>query len=205
MTDGAAPVTNARTSALGLAGMDADAARKVLAAALIRAGSGDRAALRIVYQDTSAKLFGVLLRILKDRSEAEDVLQDVYVTVWRRAATFDPARASPITWLVAIARNRAIDRLRSGAAGRRMAPIEEAEHVHDSAPGALDVVMRSEQHTRLATCLGELEPRTSDAVRAAFYEGVTYEQLAERMGVPLGTMKSWIRRGLMKLRACLEA
>ena len=152
--------------------MEADAARNVLAAALVRAGAGDRAALRIVYQDTSAKLFGVLLRILKDRSEAEDVLQDVYVTVWRRAGTFDPGRASPITWLVAIARNRAIDRLRSGAAGRRTAPIEEAEHVSDSAPGALDVVMRSEQHARLATCMGELEQKTSDAVRAAFYDGI---------------------------------
>jgi DNA-directed RNA polymerase specialized sigma24 family protein len=80
--------------------MDAEVARKELAAALVRAGTGDRAALRLVYQDTSAKLFGVLVRILKDRSEAEDVLQDVYVTVWRKADSYDPARASPITWLV---------------------------------------------------------------------------------------------------------
>ena len=99
--------------------MDAEAARSQLAAALVRVGTGDRAALRMVYQDSSAKLFGVLLRILKDRSEAEDVLQDVYVTVWRKAALFDPDRASAITWLVAIARNRAIDRLRSGAVSRR--------------------------------------------------------------------------------------
>src|SRR5688572_31461732 len=87
--------------------LDADAARSQLAAALVRAGSGDRAALRLVYQNTSAKLFGVCLRILNDRSEAEDVLQEVYVTVWRKAAAYDPGRASPITWLVAIARNRA--------------------------------------------------------------------------------------------------
>src|SRR6476620_10041907 len=106
--------------------MDADATRSQLAAALARVAGGDHAALRIVYQDTSAKLFGVCLRILKDRSEAEDVLQDVYVTVWRKAATFDSGRASPITWMVAIARNRAIDRLRSGASSRRMAPIDEA-------------------------------------------------------------------------------
>jgi RNA polymerase sigma factor (sigma-70 family) len=100
--------------------MDAIAAnRSQLAAALARVAAGDRAALRIVYQDTSAKLFGVCLRILNDRGEAEDVLQDVYVTVWRKAGSFDPARASPITWLVAIARNRAIDRLRSSAASRR--------------------------------------------------------------------------------------
>src|SRR5213595_3575381 len=104
--------------------MDADATRSELAAALARVAAGDRTALRLVYQDTSAKLFGVCLRILKDRSEAEDVLQEVYVTVWRKAAAFDPNRASPITWLVAIARNRAIDRLRSSAVSRRMEPIE---------------------------------------------------------------------------------
>src|SRR3954451_22071370 len=101
--------------------MDAEAPRSQLAAALMRVAAGDRAALRMVYQDTSAKLFGVCLRILNDRSEAEDVLQDVYVTVWRKAASFDPAKASPITWLVAIARNRAIDKLGSRAAGRRAA------------------------------------------------------------------------------------
>src|SRR5262252_766379 len=105
--------------------MDAEAPRSQLAAALARVAAGDRAALRMVYQDTSAKLFGVCLRILKDRSEAEDVLQDVYLTVWHKAGSFDPGRASPITWMVAIARNRSIDRLRAGALRRRMAPIEE--------------------------------------------------------------------------------
>src|SRR5262249_50696775 len=104
----------------GIDRMDVDATRSSqLAAALARVAGGDRAALRLVYQDTSAKLFGVCLRILKDRREAKDVLQDVYVTVWRKAASFDPARASPITWMVAIARNRAIDLLRSRAAGGR--------------------------------------------------------------------------------------
>src|SRR5262249_19423712 len=116
--------------------MDADASRSQLAAALARVAGGDRAALRLIYQDTSAKLFGVCLRILNDRSEAEDVLQDVYMTVWRKAATFDPGRASPITWLVAIARNRSIDRLRSGAVVRRMEPIEDALDVRDQGPGA---------------------------------------------------------------------
>src|SRR5262245_36684895 len=120
--------------------MDADAARSQLAAALVRAGTGDRAALRIVYQDYSATLFCVLLRIFKGRSEVEDVLQDVYGTVWRKAALFDPERASPITWLVAIARNRAIDRLRASTKSRRSAPLEEAAEVRDAGPGALDMV-----------------------------------------------------------------
>ena len=185
--------------------MDADASRSQLVAALARVAGGDRAALRIVYQDTSAKLFGVCLRILKDRSEAEDVLQDVYVTVWRKAAAFDPGRASPITWLVAIARNRSIDRLRASAVSRRMEPIEAADAVSDPAPAAVERVELAQQHQRLAGCLEELEQRHSAAIRAAFLDGSTYEELAERMSVPLGTMKSWIRRGLLKLRACLEA
>jgi RNA polymerase sigma factor (sigma-70 family) len=184
--------------------MNADATRSQLAAALVRVAASDRAALRIVYQDTSAKLFGVCLRILNNRSEAEDVLQDVYVTVWRKAATFDPGRASPITWMVAIARNRAIDRLRASAMSRRMEPIEAADAVSDPAPAAVERVELAQQHQRLAGCLEELEPRHSTAIRAAFLDGATYEELAARMSVPLGTMKSWIRRGLLKLRACLE-
>src|SRR5260370_7324884 len=114
--------------------MDADATRSQLGAALVRVAGGDRAALRIVYEDTSAKLFGVCLRILSDRSEAEDVLQDVYVTVWRKAGSFDPAKASPITWLVAIARNRAIDRLRATPVSRRLHPIEPAQPVTNPPP-----------------------------------------------------------------------
>ena len=182
----------------------ADAARRQLAAALARIAGGDRAALQLVYRDTSAKLFGVCLRILRDRSEAEDVLQDVYMTVWRRAETFDPARASPITWLVTVARNRSIDRLRSSAKARRMRPIDDALEVIDGAPSALVQVDSDHEHRRLMDCLGELEPRHALAIRSAFLDGATYEELAARVDVPLGTMKSWIRRGLTRLRDCLE-
>src|SRR5918995_3174873 len=108
----------------GQSHMDAEDLRRQLAAALERVAAGDRAALRLIYQDTSAKLFGVCLRILRDRREAEDVLQDVYITVWRRAATFDASRASPITWLVAVARHRCIERLRASGEGRHQAPLE---------------------------------------------------------------------------------
>jgi RNA polymerase sigma-70 factor (ECF subfamily) len=180
--------------------MDAEASRSQLAAALARVAAGDRAAFRMVYQDTSAKLFGVCLRILNDKNEAEDVLQDVYVTVWRKAADFDPGRASPITWLVAIARYRAIDGLRSSAVTRRIEPIEAADAVSDPTPVAAERVELAQQHERLASCLEELEPLHSAAIRAAFLDG-----LAQRMSVPLSTMKTWIRRGLLKLRVCLEA
>jgi RNA polymerase sigma factor (sigma-70 family) len=184
--------------------MEPDAARKQLVAALARVAGGDRAALQLVYRDTSAKLFGVCLRILRDQREAEDVLQDVYMTVWRRAETFDPKRASPITWLVAIARNRSIDRLRSSAKSRRMRPLDDAVDVRDGVPSALAQVEMSEEHRRLIECLSELEPRHATAIRAAFLDGATYDELAERVSVPLGTMKSWIRRSLMRLRECLE-
>jgi RNA polymerase sigma-70 factor (ECF subfamily) len=184
--------------------MDAEPSRSQLATALMRVAAGDGAALRVVYQDTSAKLFGVCLRILNDKSEAEDVLQDVYLTVWRKAAAFDPRRASPITWLVAIARNRAIDRLRSSAVTRRTEPIEAADAVRDPSPAAVERVELTQQHHRLARCLEELEAQHSAAIRATFLDGATYEELSQRMSVPLGTMKSWIRRGLLRLRACLE-
>ena len=184
--------------------MDQDAARKQLAATLSRVAGGDRAALKLVYRDTSAKLFGVCLRILRDNGEAEDVLQDVYMTVWRRAETFNPDRASPITWLVAIARNRSIDRLRSSANARRARPLDDAVEVRDTAPSALAQVESGEEHRRLMNCLGELEERHAVAIRSAFLDGATYEELAQRVDVPLGTMKSWIRRSLKRLRDCLE-
>jgi RNA polymerase sigma-70 factor (ECF subfamily) len=184
--------------------MDAEARRKQLSAAIRRAAGGDRAALRLIYDETAAKLFGICLRILHDRSEAEDVLQDVYLTVWRKAGAFDESKASPITWLVAIARNRAIDQLRSGGVARRAEPIEAAETVSDPSPLAEEMVMNSQERARLAACLDDLEPRQANAIRSAFVGGSTYEELARAANVPLGTMKSLIRRGLAKLRACLE-
>ena len=184
--------------------MDAEARRRQLVAAINRVGGGDRAALRLVYSETSAKLFGVCLRILGDRSEAEDVLQDVYLTVWRKAASFDEGVASPITWLVAIARNRSIDRLRSRASARANVPIEAAADVPDGSLSPIERLEIGEDRARLRDCLQELEERQSAAIRSAFLDGFTYEELAEKARVPLGTMKSWIRRGLLKLRTCLE-
>jgi RNA polymerase sigma factor (sigma-70 family) len=184
--------------------MDASARRKQLSAAIGRAAGGERAALRLIYDETAAKLFGICLRILNDRSEAEDVLQEVYLAVWQKAGAFDETKASPITWLVAIARNRAIDRLRGRGLVQRAEPIEAAETVSDPAPLAEEMLVSSQQQARLASCLDELDERTAKAIRSAFLCGATYEGLARAWNVPLGTMKSLIRRGLVKLRACLE-
>ena len=184
--------------------MDLEANRALIVAALGRIPAGDRAALQTVYRLTSAKLFGVALRILGERSEAEDVLQEVYLTIWRKAGDFDGARASPMTWLIAIARNRAIDRLRAGGRARRMEPIDAAADVADTAPDASRMLEDSQGATKLEGCLGTLAAHERAALRGAFFDGNTYEDLAQRMKVPLGTMKSWIRRAMIKLKACLE-
>lgn len=184
--------------------MDLDSNRTLIAAALTRIPGGDKAALQTVYRLTSAKLFGVCLRILGERSEAEDVLQEVYLTVWRKAGDFDAARASPMTWLIAIARNRSIDRLRASRQSRNMAPIETAGDVADEAPRADSMLEGAQSSGRLHGCIGELAEHENKALRGAFFDGNTYEELATRMRVPLGTMKSWIRRAMIKLKDCLE-
>ena len=175
----------------------------MLAPLMPRIAQGDRKALRALYDATSAKLFAVCLRILSDREESEDVLQDVYVTIWRRADRFDPARASVAAWISTIARNRAIDRLRARGPLARAEPIEALE-IADDQPGADARLMAVDDATRLEGCLGELDDRTRTVIRTAFFEGVTYEALAQRMEAPLGTVKSWIRRGLARLKGCLE-
>lgn len=184
--------------------MDLNANRELIIAALARIPKKDRAALQTVYRLTSAKLFGVCLRILGERSEAEDVLQEVYVTVWNKAANFDATRASPMTWLIAIARNRAIDRLRATRQSRRMQPIETAADVADSAAPADRALEAAQDQARLYACLETLAAQEKAALRGAFFDGNTYDELAARMRVPLGTMKSWIRRAMIKLKSCLE-
>ncbi len=181
------------------------ASRDRLKAAMRRLAGGDRAALEEVYRATSAKLFGICLRILKDEKEAEDALQDVYLTLWRRADRYDPDRASPISWLATFARNRAVDRLRTGKVRRGAVPESEAAPLPDSDPLAEDLLIDAERDARVHGCLESLDDTPREAIRSAFFEGLTYAELAKRDEVPLGTMKSWIRRGLARLKACMEA
>jgi len=174
-----------------------------LANLMSRVAGGERAALRHLYDATSAKLFAVCLRILSDREEAEDVLQEVYVTVWRRADRFDRSRASVMTWVSTIARNRAIDRLRARGPMAYAEPVEDLD-LPDGSVSAEALLVAAGEQGRLHRCLSELDDRTEAVIRTAFFEGVTYEALARRMDTPLGTVKSWVRRGLAKLKGCLS-
>lgn len=166
-------------------------------------GEEDRLAFSRVYQLTSAKLFGICLRICGSRQAAEDVLQDVYLTVWRRAAGFDPGRSSPITWLATIARNRAIDWRRANGASPPDRSDEGAAAIVDPAPRPGDLLAVDERDRLLHGCLEALDASTRAAIRTAFFDGLTYAQLATRAEVPLGTMKSRVRRGLAHLKECL--
>jgi len=184
------------------ADVDASSASGELASLLEEVSRGDRAAFAEVYQRTSAKLYGICLRLLGSEAEAQDMLQEVYVLVWRKAERFDRAKASAITWLAVLARNRTIDRL------RRRSPdsdaLDAAAEVADDRPSAFDVVGDAQDAARLNHCLDELDERPRAIIRAAFLGGASYPELAEREHVPLGTMKSWIRRALQRLRGCLE-
>jgi RNA polymerase sigma-70 factor (ECF subfamily) len=173
-----------------------------ISALLGRVALRDRAAFAALYRRTSPKLFGIALRILKDRSEAEEALQEIYVKVWQRAERFASGEASPLSWLAAIARNHAIDLLRVRK------PVANAiDEAYDLADPADDpersAVIRSEGR-RIDACMEELEKDRADAVRRAYVEGLSYEELAEMFAVPLNTMRTWLRRSLLKLRECME-
>lgn len=170
---------------------------------LTQVAAGDERAFAELYRRTSARLFGVCLRMLRDRSEAEDVLQEAWTTAWHRAASFDRDKASAITWLTTLTRNKAIDRLRQ----HRERPMDDPgmlDLLVDEEPTPAAEAQNSQDYRRLRDCLDLLEPRQRRSVREAFFSGVTYNELAVRCQVPLGTMKSWIRRSLLQLRTCLD-
>lgn len=187
-----------RAGASRLAGMSAEDVSKLI----VRTSLKDRDAFDRLYRLTSAKLFGVCLRVLRDRAEAEEALQEVFVKIWTKADRFAISDLSPISWLVAIARNHSIDRLR--ARRQATADIDEAYDIADPTPGPESNAVAGSEREQIRNCLEELDADRASAVRGAYLDGDSYADLAERFGVPLNTMRTWLRRSLLKLRECLE-
>ena len=164
---------------------------------------GDELSLAALYDRYAAILLGLLLRILRNRPEAEDVLQEVFMQIWRRAGDFDEARGRGFTWLVTLARSRAIDRLRSIDARARAAQAAQHE-VQEETTDASDDVLNSERRTVIQAALARLPEEQRRALLLAYYGGLTQSEIATRLNQPLGTVKTRMRSGLIKLRELLR-
>jgi RNA polymerase sigma factor (sigma-70 family) len=184
-----------------------------LAHLLARAGLGDRTAFAGLYERTSGHLFAVVLRIQRDRALAEDLLQEVYVSVWKSAAGFDAARSQPLTWLTHIARHRAIDSLRRSATQPRTESLHGdadddsdnlADRIASDRPGPLDLLGQASDARELSQCMDRLSPPQRQSVALAFFDGLSHAEVAAQLQEPLGTVKSWVRRALATLKTCLE-
>ncbi len=170
---------------------------------LLATGRGDREAFAELYRQCSPQLFGVALRIVRERARAEDVLQESFVAVWRRARDFDPRKGAAMTWLVTILRHRAIDALRRGVRQPERSAEGEATLLQ-LATGPADAADRSAMLAALQHCLGELGEEPRHAMLMIYAYGFTQEELSARMKTPLGTVKSWVRRSLERLKRCLD-
>jgi len=186
-----------------------------LSALLARTALGDRAAFAQLYDRTSGHLFAVLLRVQRDRAQAEDLLQEVYVSVWRAAGGFDAARSQPLTWLTSIARNRAIDSLRRAQLQPRLVSTtrdddddddspDAIERAGSDGPGPLELLDRACDARQLNQCLNGLSATQRQSVALAFFDGLSHAEVAEHLKQPLGTVKSWLRRALQSLKQCLD-
>ena len=165
---------------------------------------GDEEALAQLYDQYRVILFGLLMRILNDREEAEDVLQEVFIQVWRRARDFDENRGKPFTWLVTLARSRGIDRLRSLGARERVAVAATREGSEESSDAASDA-FRSEQQQLVRSALAQLPEEQKRPLVLAYFDGLTQTEIAEKLGAPLGTVKTRMRTGMGKLREILRS
>ena len=183
-----------------------DERREALKAAMDGMAAGDRGALDTVYEMTSAKMFATIVRIVRVRERAEDLLQDAYIKAWQRAGRFDPAKGSPITWLCTIARNTALSDIRRDG---RIADISDDDNpsvpadIADDAKPQDEWLCDVEDAEALRRCMEGLQPDHRRSIRMAFFDGLTHSELAQKIDAPMGTIKSWIRRGLSGLKGCL--
>jgi RNA polymerase sigma-70 factor (ECF subfamily) len=169
---------------------------------LARVARGDHAAFEAVYDQFAGPVYGLVRKVLRDLAQSEEVAQEVLLEVWRTASRFDPARGSASAWVMTIAHRRAIDRVRSenAATAREQKLIPGAEAGGDVA----ELVETTLDRQRVQRCLGALSPLQAESVKLAYYGGYTYSQVAELLDVPLGTVKTRIRDGLIRLRDCME-
>lgn len=171
--------------------------------ALAACAAGDKSALNGIYSTEGGRMLGVALRILKRRSLAEDAVQDAFVLIWKNAAKFDPAKGSGTTWIYTVLRNRSLTILRDEA---RSEPTELplGEEVVDDAETPEETIARLSDAEALKHCLAKLEPKRRMAIALAYVHGLSHGELAGKLGIPLGTIKSWLRRSLLTLRECLQ-
>ena len=174
-----------------------------IATLIDRVGMGDRSAFVSLYQATSPKLFGICMKILRDRTDAEEALQEIYIKVWQRARTFATTAGKPTTWLAAIARNHAIDTIRA-----RKPICDDLDEAYDLADESVrdpeQQVVLTDEGRRIDDCMKQLETVHAQAVRRAYVEGLSYIELADELRVPLNTIRTWLRRSLLKLRECMQ-
>ena len=174
---------------------------------LDRVGVQDYAALKLLYDACSARLYGLAVRIVNNRDWAEDVLQEAFMTIWRSAETYRASLSPPMAWMGMVVRSRALDFLRRRSTERShlTQPLDdETEDTHaDDNPGPMDMALASEQAWALHQCLGKLEHRQREVVSLAYLRDLSHGDLAAQLQLPLGTVKTWIRRGLDQLRACM--
>ena len=175
-----------------------------LASLLARTGLGDRRAFAELYEASKSKLFGVALRIVHERQVAEEVLQDSFVKIWHHAANYAAAKSAPMTWMTAIVRNRSLDIVRRP--NLEIADEEEffALNMPDDAPTAADALAAQRDQAQIVRCMKGLEGVQSKAIVLAFFQGLSHSEVADKLGKPLGTVKTHIRRGLLKLKDCLD-
>jgi len=169
---------------------------------IARVSLGERAALAELYDQTSAKLYAVSLRVLRERQSAEDAMHDTYVKIWKNANRYRVTGHSPMTWLITIARNTAIDRLRARRSHANMGDYEDTLASPTQTPEKLTIA--ASDAGRLVECLDRLPDDRRAAITGAYLDGRTYAELAEAAKVPLNTMRTWLRRGLIALRECMD-
>ncbi|MGE5144404.1 MAG: sigma-70 family RNA polymerase sigma factor [Acidobacteriota bacterium] len=172
---------------------------------LARTALGDQRAFAELYQATSAHLYAVALRILKQAPAAEEALQESFVNVWHHARSYVAARSQPLTWLTSIVRNRCLDQLRRHEIATATMDDDEAANVAADAPTPLDRLLSGADARAIGRCVETLEAGQKQAIALAFFQGLSHAELASHLRQPLGTVKSWIRRGLERLRACLDS